>query len=133
MDKEVIFENDSITIWFHNSKKIVHHQFHQFTHGKEFQEGLIKEAKLLEKKEAIKILSDDRKNPIMKQEDMKWTAATLRPLYLKAGCKYWAIVLPEQVAGQMAMKKIIKEYADLGVAIEIFDDPDKALKWLESH
>jgi hypothetical protein len=132
MDKEIIFENEFLTIWYYNSKKIIHHQFHQFTHGKTFRDGLTEGAATFENKGADKWLSDDRKNPVMKQDDMQWTATVWRPRVINAGLKYRAIVLPESTVGQMAMNKIIKEYTGLGVTIQAFSDPDKALKWLES-
>ena len=133
MDKEIILENEYITIWYHNSKKIVHHQFHKFTYGNPFQDGLSEGAAILEKNGAKKWLSDDRQNPVMKQEDMKWTSTVWRPRVIKAGWKYWAIILPEQIAGKMAMKKIVEEYADLGVMVRIFSDSDEALNWLETQ
>jgi hypothetical protein len=34
----------------------------------------------------------------------------------------------------MSMKRIISEkYTDLGITIDFFDDPQEALKWLESQ
>jgi hypothetical protein len=33
----------------------------------------------------------------------------------------------------MVMKRIIKEYADTGVTVKIFSDPDEAMKWLETQ
>jgi hypothetical protein len=133
MDKEVVLDNEHITIWYHRDKKIVHHQFHKFTYGKDLQEGLSQGAAILEKNGARKWLSDDRKNTVIGKEDMEWTATVWRPRVIKAGWKYWALVLPEKTIGQMVMKRIIKEYADTGVTVKLFTDPDEAMKWLEAQ
>ena len=133
MGKEVVHESKFMTVWYHNDTKIVHHKFHTFTHGEDLREGLIKGLEIIKKNGAAKWLPDDRENPILKKEDMEWTASVWRPAMINAGWKCWAIVMPEKTAGKMAMNKIIKEYADTGVTVQIFPDPDAALSWLESQ
>jgi hypothetical protein len=133
MDKEVILENENITIWYYNSKKIVHHQFHKFTKGMAFQNALNKTSEIIETKGAIKFLSDDRKNTVISPDDMKWLKTVWRPRVIKAGWKYWAIVLPDADVGRMVMETIINEYFDLGVTLQLFVNSDEALKWLETQ
>jgi|SRR4030042_276196 hypothetical protein len=133
MDKEVVLNNEFITVWYYPQKKIVHHEFHKFTHGKTFQDGLSAGAAILEKNRANKWLSDDRKSSVIGIDETKWTATVWRPRVIKAGWKYWALVLPEKAVGQMVIQRIIKEYADTGVTVKIFSDPDKAMKWLEAQ
>jgi len=133
MDKELILDNEYITLWYYPQKKIVHHEFHKFAYGKTFQDALSAGAAILEKKGAQKWLSDDRKNTVLGKDDMNWTATVWRPRVIKAGWKYWAIVLPEKILGQMAMKRIIEEYANTGVTVKMFSDPDEAMRWLETQ
>ena len=133
MDKELIIDNENMTIWYYPNKRIVHHQFHRFTYGKTLRDGLSAGAAILEEKGAQKWLSDDRKNTGLGKDDMDWTATVWRPRVKKAGLKYWAIVLPEKIFGQMVMKRIIEEYANTGVTIQTFSDPDEAMKWLEAQ
>jgi hypothetical protein len=133
MDKKVILENENITIWYYNSEKIVHHQIHKFLHGKAFQNALTEVAAIFETKGVTKFLSDDRKNTVISQDDMKWLKTVWRPRAIKAGWKYWAIVLPDASVGKMVMEKIINEYFNLGVTLQLFINPDEALKWLESQ
>jgi len=133
MEKEVVLDNEFVTIWYHHDKKVVHHQFHKFTCAKDLQDALSQGAAILEKNGARKWLSDDRKNTVIGKEDMEWTATVWRPRVIKAGWKYWALVLPEKIVGQMVMKRIVKEYADTGVTVKLFSDPDEAMKWLETQ
>ncbi|NLD92270.1 MAG: hypothetical protein GX639_06325 [Fibrobacter sp.] len=46
--------------------------------------------------------------------------------------KYWAVVLPEKVVGQMNMKRFSDDYSKAGITAKLFSDPDEALKWVES-
>jgi hypothetical protein len=133
MDKEIILDNEYITVWYYPQKKIVHHQFHKFTYGKTFHDALNAGAEIFEEKGAYKWLSDDRKNTVLSKDDRDWSVSFWRPRVIKAGWKYWAIVLPEKIIGQMSMKRIIEEYADTGVTVQVFSDPDEAMRWLEAQ
>jgi hypothetical protein len=133
MDKEIILENENITIWYYNSTKIVHHQFHKLTQGEPFRNALTVVAAIFETKGAAKFLSDDRKNIVISKDDTKWLKTVWRLQAIKAGWKYWAIVLPDASMGRMVMETIINEYFDLGVTLQLFVNPDEALKWLETQ
>ncbi len=133
MDKEVILEDENITIWYYNSKKIVHHQIHKSTQGKAFRNALTEVAAIFETKGAKKFLSDDRKNTFISHDDTEWLKNVWRPRVIKAGWKYWAIVLPDAGTGRMVMETIINEYFNLDVTLQLFINPDEALKWLETQ
>ena len=133
MDKELILDNEYMTVWYYPEKKIVHHQMHKFTYGQTLRDGLSAGVAILEEKGAQKYLSDDRKNTTLGKDDMNWTATVWRPRVIKAGWKYWALVLPEKILGQMSMKRIIEEYANTGVTVQLFSDPDEAMRWLETQ
>jgi hypothetical protein len=87
----------------------------------------------MERTRCPKWLSDDRKNSVYVEEDRNWSASHFRPRIIKAGMKYWAILLPEKAIGQLNMRDVIAEYAEKGVTLQIFDDPIEAMKWLESQ
>ena len=133
MSSIVVVENEHFTLWYYPDSKIVHHAFHQFTFGREFRECLNAGIDVLGEHGAQKWLSDDRNNSALPAEDAKWGQQDWTPRMLEAGWKYWAIVLPEKVIGQMNMKRFIEENAGLGLTMQAFTDPDEALKWLESQ
>ena len=133
MEKKVILDNEFMTLWYHPDKKIIHHEFHKFTQGETLRDCLSAGAEQMEFKGAQKWLSDDRKNTVVGEDDMKWTSTVWRPRVIKAGWKYWALVLPEKTIGKMNMNRIIKDYGETGVTVQAFSDPDEALKWLEAQ
>ncbi len=133
MDKELILDNEYMTVWYYPYKKIVHHEFHKFTYGKTLHDALGAVATVLEERGAQNFLADDRENTTISKDDLNWTATFWRPRVKKAGLKYWAIVPPGNIFGQMVMKRIIEEYANTGVTVQTFSDHDEAMKWLEAQ
>lgn len=124
---EVIIDNDFATLWYHPEKKIVHHKFHKFMFGQPFRDVLMKGLELFKEKGCQKWLSDDRANPVLNPEDNAWGEFDWTPQVMAAGWKYWALVMPEKVVGQMSMQRLVEQYREMGVVVYITDDPDKGL------
>jgi hypothetical protein len=126
----VLIENEAVSLRFHPKTKIVHHELRQFVYGEKFREVLEKGLEVFEKNGACKWLSDDRGNGPLKPADSEWAIGVWAPRVMKAGWKYWAVVLPDKVLGQMNMKRWIAMYAEQGVTAQAFTDPDEAMQWL---
>jgi hypothetical protein len=133
MPKQTIIENPFATLWYYPEKNIIHHQIHKFIAGAPFRELLTTGMELLRKKQAKKWLSDDRSNSALRQDDLEWSETEWAPISAKAGWKYWAIVQPEKVLGQIAMDRLMEKYSKLGVTAKVFTDPVAAMTWLEKQ
>jgi hypothetical protein len=132
MPPTIVLDNEFVTMWYYPEDKIVHHQFHKFMYGQAFRDALSTGADIFEKNGARKWLSDDRANSALPQEDADWGRQNWTPRVMKAGWKYWALIMPEKMVGQMSMQRFIKEFGEQGVTVKVFSDPDEALKWLKS-
>lgn len=132
MSQKTIYQSDYATLWYHPESKIVHHAWHKFIYGNEFRQVLEKGLELFKQHGANKWLSDDRDNSALPKNDFEWSINDWFPRVFAMGWKYWAIVMPDKAVGQMNMKRFIDIYAKQGLEIKIFDNPDEALKWLES-
>ena len=132
-DRQTIHDNEFISVYYYPDKKIIHHKFHKRASGQILQDAFTAGADLMERSPCTKWLSDDRKNSVYVDEDKNWAAKHFRPRIIKAGMKYWAILLPEKPVGQMNMRNVIAEYAEKGIILQIFDDPIEAMGWLESQ
>ncbi len=132
MSAVTVLENEYATLWYHPEAKVVHHQFHKYMFGEAFRSVLTTGVEVMKKNGAHKWLSDDRNNSALSPEDTDWGLTVWTPQVMAAGWKYWAVVLPEKAVGQMNMKRFIEDYSTRGVKVQVFSDPDKALKWLES-
>ncbi len=130
MEKLIIEENDRYSLYCYPKHGIIHHVIHQFIYGDAFQNLLTKGAEAFENYKCDKWLSNDRSNTVLRKEDVEWGQKYWEPRVLKAGWKYWAIIIPQSAVGKLSMKSIIDRYASLGVNVEIFDDEQAGLNWL---
>jgi hypothetical protein len=127
-----ILSSEDISMWYYPESKILHHQAHKFFCGQPFRDALSKGAETFQKYGANKWLSDDRAIPALSKEDLEWGDKEWFPRVAKSGWKYWAVVMPEKVIGQMMLKKLADSYLSRGVTTRFFSSADEAKKWLES-
>src|ERR1035437_628836 len=105
MTSLVLLDNEYATLWYHEESKIVHHHIKKWVSGSEFRSILDKGYDCFVKYKAIKWLSDDRNNSVLKPDDEEWATKNWFPRVLKAGWKHWAVVQPEKLVGQMNVKR----------------------------
>lgn len=130
---ETVIDNEFITMWFYPDKKMVHHKFKKYVKGEPFRNMLLTSTKLMQEKGATKWLSDDSDMPVLSPDDEEWGRVNWFPQTVKAGWKYWAIVLPKMMVGNVNMKRLASEYSQAGITAEVFDNVEAARKWLESR
>ncbi len=128
--KVIVLENEYIMVKCYPNEGILHHEFHQYAFGDVFREIMMAELEAFETNRCTKWLSDDRKFSAVLPEDKKWGDEVWRPRILEAGWKYWAMVLPEKITGQMNIQKMLNEYEELGVTTGVHSAPEDALSWL---
>jgi hypothetical protein len=110
----------------------VHHKIYKFMRKGLYRELVTAGLECLEKHSAIKWLSDNRGNTVVRQEDIHWVNTVSVPRAMRAGFKYWAIVMPVKEIGKMQMRALIEELGRRGITVKAFSDPDDAMEWLES-
>lgn len=128
-----IIDNDVCSLRYYRHTKIVHHELRKFIQGEQLREVLEKGLEIFKQHGAFKWLSDDRGNGPLKPADEEWALKIWAPRVMKAGWKFWAVVLPEKVLGQMNMRRWIQAYSDQGVTAAAFTDPEEAMVWLEQQ
>ena len=128
-----IIDDEYVTLWYHPDEMVVHHQIHRFMVAGVFERLLSTGADLMETHGAVKWLSDDRNNVVISPEDLKWSDAVWTPRVLKAGFKYWAIVVPSQAVAGLQMKSLQAKRRAQGVEVEMFPTVEEAMAWLNSR
>jgi hypothetical protein len=131
MPAVTIIDDANISMWYYPDTKILHHQIHRFFCGKPFRDAMDKGVEIFRKYGAQKWLSDDRGIPALSKEDLEWGHMDWFRRVLKSGWKYWAMVMPEKVVGQITIKKLIADYSAQGVTTRVFSSVDEAKQWLE--
>jgi hypothetical protein len=128
-----ILETENVTLRYYPFAKIIHHELRRFVHGEEFRRVLDLGLEELSRNCGAKWLSDDRGNAPLKPADAEWALNDWAPRVMKAGWKYWAVLMPEKVTGKMNMRRWIETYSQQGVTVDVFDDTEEALVWLETR
>lgn len=131
MRKEVIIENDDVSLYCYPEIGVVHHVLHKFCYGDTFRNLMTKGADTFIKYKCTKWLSNDKSNSALRQEDIEWGQKNWEGRIIK-NWKYWALIVPNKVVGQMSMKPIIQRYAGMGVQVQLFENEKDALDWLAS-
>ena len=131
MSKRLVLENEFAQLWFHPESRIVHSQLRKFIWGEAYQLILNEGLDLLVREGSSKWLSDNREDSVHSRADTEWAIGHWFPRAVKAGWRYWAIVPPGNVIGQMNMERIAAA-APAGTEVRMFNDADAALAWLEA-
>lgn len=133
LPRQVVLKNEHVTIWYYPDSKVIHHRFHRSATGQPFRDALDAGTAALQQFGAQKWLSDDRNLSSVPQADGEWGRTDWFPRTVKAGWKYWALVLPQSIVGQLNLKRVAKDYAEHGLTAAVFTDPIEALAWLEKQ
>lgn len=129
MGKEIIFDRPEITVWLHTHEGIIHHQMHRYPGVKILEAALRKGSERLGPG-VSKWLSDDRKGGALPKSHHQWAEQVWGPESATAGWRFWALLPPTELVGQMNMKRLQEIYAALGVSVRVFDNPETAFAWL---
>lgn len=132
MTYQILLDTDSVTVRYDKEHGYVYHTIHQPITGQPMREMLEVGLQALAQNQGKGWLSDDRKNGELSQEDVEYSIADWGPRTAKAGWKYWAIVVPETLAGRLSMSGVIEGFFELGVRVLVFTDLEEAQEWLAS-
>ena len=133
MKSEIIIDNKNFSLWYYPENKIIHHKFHDYVYGSALRSYLHEGVKVMKDKSAVKWLSDDRENPTLSPEDVLYGKDVWVPAAIKAGWKYWDLILPAAVPGKSSMTRFLDYVAEYGVVIKLFQETDEAIKWLQEQ
>jgi hypothetical protein len=127
---EIIFDSEYITVVYHPETKIVHHTIHKTVPFPILTAATDAGTEALAHYGASKWLSDDRKNTALSQESLEYALSDWGARTVKAGWKYWALVVPTAFSGRLDMTRLVEHCYNLGVRVMVFTDPEEAYNWL---
>jgi len=124
-------DNEYITVEYVPEKKMVHHIIHQPVGGQIFRDALNAGTETLRQNGACKWLSDDRKNGPLSREDAEWGFNDWNRRTIEVGWKYWALVVPPEVAAAGSLIPTMEALFELGLRMMVFTDVEAAEEWLD--
>ncbi len=134
MPNVTIYNSEYITIEYWPDHNLIYHTVHQPMSGQlpMFKEALNAGTAALQKYNIHKWLSDDRKNDALTPEGNEWSFNDWQPRTLKAGWKYWALVVPQTLAAAGTLTPVIETLFDLGLRMMVFTKVEEAVEWLDN-
>jgi hypothetical protein len=132
MKETELINDDNMSLGYDPVSKYVHHKIKKSLPKGAFEKLLSSGADHLEKYGMKKWLSDDSNVVAITKEDAEWGDKVWAPRVIKAGFKYWAVVMPTSAMGSLQINRFVKEYREKGVTVEVFNTVDAAKAWLDS-
>lgn len=132
MTKQVILSNDHFDLYYHDSEKIIHHVFKEKLDSESFPRVLNAGTKVLRENRATKWLSDNRRQVnVLTDEDNAWANNVWLPKTMRAGWKYWAIVVPDSMLNRADLVRYVDSFHGKGIIVKVFSDDKVAFTWLK--
>ncbi|MEO1162273.1 MAG: hypothetical protein AAFV98_00695 [Chloroflexota bacterium] len=128
----ILIDNQYVTLQYHEDTKIVHHIYHHGIAGDYLKNALMRGTEALKKHNAVKWLSDNRAIDGVTDEESAWINDVWLPHTMKAGWKFWALVVPEKAHPRINMVQFVTNFANQGVLVRVFTDDAPAMQWLKS-
>jgi len=132
MARQILMENEYMTLAYLDDKRIIHHTIHKPVGGQPLRDVLNMGTATLAEKKACKWLSDDRKNGPLSEEDREWGFNDWNRRTIDAGWKYWALGVPQAVVDAGTMIPTMEALFKMGLRMMVFADLDEAFEWLDS-
>jgi hypothetical protein len=131
MANMTIVKNEFMTMEYLQDRGIIHHTVHKPISGQPLRDALNTGTEVLKKHGVTKWLSDDRKNGPLPAEDAEWGYNDWNRRMIDAGWKYWALVVPKEIAAAGSMTPVINNLYNLGLRMAVFTNLDEAFAWLD--
>lgn len=132
MSAQTIFQSEYMSVYCDPEKKQVSHVIHKPLDGKQLREGLMAGIEAMRTHGATKWFSDDRLSGEVDTSDREWAFNEFLRLAMEAGWKFWAIVVPHEIAGRASMVALVSDYAEKGVKTRVFTSVPEAQAWLDT-
>jgi hypothetical protein len=130
---ELMYESDSGRVYWDTDLQCVYIDGKQYTGSAAFRAVLERSLQLLNERRCHKFLADiSMMGVAISAEDMVWTEADWFPRCLKAGLKYFALVMPKALGTHLSVDKLTQKF-DPGTGRyfrAVFTDLAAAKEWL---
>ncbi len=128
--KETVIETPRMSLYYHPTENIIHHEMHSYPGMKVLEQILLSGLRLMTEHSSFKWLSDDRNGGALPKSHHKWGDEVWAPKAIKAGWRYWALLPPADALGTANMQRLVNTYAKKGVTAKTFDNYHEAFNWL---
>ena len=103
-----------------------------FLGAEKYKEQAMAQIRVAEKCKSKSLVYDLRNFKIIPPEAQQWTDSVWRPLALKAGIRWGAVIMPEDVFGSSTVEKVVDSIQQNKDAViySYFDKVEDAYEWV---
>ena len=130
---ELVSENECGQVYWNTDLLCVEIAGKRYADSAQYRAMLERALQLLKDRRAKKLLADTATMGVtMSAEDMVWTEMDWFPRCLKAGLKYFAMVMPKALGAHMTVDKFSQKFDpdSSGFLRRFFTDVTEAKEWL---
>lgn len=131
--RDTLFDNRSINLGWDTEGNFLHVEWKGFANDEGYLEILHKQVELTKKHGATKILYDLRKMGVVSQKNQEYTNKEYFPTVSRAGNKIAAIVVPQNIFGEVSVSAIMGARNEELFDAKIFPEPESAKEWLQQQ
>jgi hypothetical protein len=133
MSEIMIVDNEYITMGYRPDGKMIYHTIHKPIGTAQTQllmDALDAGTATLRQHKVLKWLSDDRLNGPLSPEFLTWSLGDWCPRTIDAGWKYWANIVPKELAAAGTLVPVMENLHKLGLRMRVFTNVEEGLEWL---
>jgi hypothetical protein len=130
VSQQVLFENRSLRLAL-LEKSILLVQYKLRASNEEYKLNLSRQVELVRKHNVARAIFDLRKMGVLSAENQKYTSEVYMPEITRAGLRYSAIIVPQDLFGEVSAKNVTDKIKSAGkVPMQYFGDLPAAIAWL---
>jgi hypothetical protein len=99
-----------------------------YCESSEFRKAIVDTLTFFEQNNVSRIISDTRKQKVVKPEDTDWVATTVNPKLISNGLRKMAFILPEDVFASLSVDRFLK--ISNNFELGHFQDMEEAKSWI---
>lgn len=129
----VYFENNFVTLYYDPSRRLGRAVWNGFLSGEAFRSNCIISLRLVEDKNPLIWLADNRKMKAIRRNDQDWFQKEILPRLGSSSIRKMAALVSEDLFNQMAVETLLTR-GDHFIRFDhqFFKDEQQALHWLEA-
>lgn len=128
--KELLYDKPYCKIYYLSDLKCVHLDWDGYATSEKFRDACNFSLELLSSKKADKMIADNTKAKIVKQEDQDWMNEDWFPRAFEAGFRTSAVVVAKDIFRDLATKKIVNELDKSLFTVQFFTTYESAEQWV---
>ncbi len=123
-----IYRSSSASIVYDEEHNCILQTIHNFLNSEELKRFQTRLIRFCDNKNASKIIADTTNLKAVRSDDMSWLSTEVLPALSNCGVRHFAIVMPENPFGEMAVRMFIEAASE--IHMKVFNDLSLARQWI---